>query len=380
MGGVDDLRKQLTAEGKAAAAACASLRTAAEAGAFEAARIAALLDTAERGEDALLALSDICRIVRSLPSVSTREPLAVLVGLPNVGKSSLVGALSSAAPEVNAYPFTTKRLTLGHLRSRGGLRLQIMDTPGVLARADTLRNAIEQLTFCALRELHPTVILYVIDPTGLGGRLSAVHEQLAVRAELRALHPATLWVDVLSKADVLHVAREGGDVGACGVAGARDEGPTWIDHGWANEGGDGDSPGDDVGYDDSFADGYDDEEATRGDDNEPARVRIVVESVAMDDAGGCAPSSDAAGAVAAQDAAAHSAAQSVLESAAALDEALAREEAGVRPPAYRVSVPTGEGIDELRAMLDGLIHAADERDALAHSPSISDGDRAVRAS
>jgi GTP1/Obg family GTP-binding protein len=37
-----------------------------------------------------------------------------LVGAPNVGKSSLVQALSSGQPEVCDYPFTTRSVKMGH--------------------------------------------------------------------------------------------------------------------------------------------------------------------------------------------------------------------------------------------------------------------------
>ncbi len=37
-----------------------------------------------------------------------------LVGAPNVGKSSLVAVLSSGAPEVCDYPFTTRSIKMGH--------------------------------------------------------------------------------------------------------------------------------------------------------------------------------------------------------------------------------------------------------------------------
>ena len=37
-----------------------------------------------------------------------------LVGAPNVGKSSLVQALSSGTPEVCDYPFTTRSVKMGH--------------------------------------------------------------------------------------------------------------------------------------------------------------------------------------------------------------------------------------------------------------------------
>jgi len=205
----DTLRKEITAAGKAACAQCPDLNGAAAATAFEAAQYDLLVEMLEAGEQVFQDLDDVGKLVRSLPSCSSSEPLAVLVGLPNVGKSSLVGALSSATPEVNAYPFTTKRLTLGHVDASMGRRLQVMDTPGILAREPIKRNAIEQLTFCALRELKPTAILYVLDPTGLGGKMSAAEEQLEVRRELREAFPEPLWIDVLSKSDVLEVAQRG---------------------------------------------------------------------------------------------------------------------------------------------------------------------------
>ena len=36
------------------------------------------------------------------------------MGAPNVGKSSLVQLLSSGAPEVCDYPFTTRSIAMGH--------------------------------------------------------------------------------------------------------------------------------------------------------------------------------------------------------------------------------------------------------------------------
>ena len=43
----------------------------------------------------------------------------VLVGAPNVGKSSLVQALSSGVPEICDYPFTTRTIHMGHFFVNG---------------------------------------------------------------------------------------------------------------------------------------------------------------------------------------------------------------------------------------------------------------------
>lgn len=72
-------------------------------------------------------------------------PTAALVGMPNVGKSSIVTAISSGSPEIKNYPFTTRAISMGHIllegRTKGRNRIQVTDTPGVMKRNDEERYA-----------------------------------------------------------------------------------------------------------------------------------------------------------------------------------------------------------------------------------------------
>ncbi|MFP4484140.1 MAG: Obg family GTPase CgtA, partial [Spirochaetaceae bacterium] len=57
-----------------------------------------------------------------------------LLGLPNAGKSSLLGALTAAHPQVADYPFTTKVPSLGVIR-RYYADLVLADIPGIIEGA-----------------------------------------------------------------------------------------------------------------------------------------------------------------------------------------------------------------------------------------------------
>lgn len=187
-------------------------------------------------------LIEFQKSLRGIPAVKLDTPAVVLVGCPNVGKSSIVRAVSSGTPEVNNYPFTTRGMTLGHVEvfwdNNGNAKdyvitptgnslntnpsmsnddnddslvkvgyafsqlCQVMDSPGLLARDDADRNEMEQLTLAAMKHL-PTAVMYVLDFSGQAGdKCSSVEDQLLLRKEIRSRFPRRPWIDVVSKVDL----------------------------------------------------------------------------------------------------------------------------------------------------------------------------------
>ncbi|KAL3819574.1 hypothetical protein ACJIZ3_005479 [Penstemon smallii] len=82
-----------------------------------------------------------------------------LVGMPNAGKSTLLGAISRAKPVVGHYAFTTLRPNLGNL-NYDDLSITIADIPGLIRGAHENRG----LGHAFLRHIERTKVLaYVVD-------------------------------------------------------------------------------------------------------------------------------------------------------------------------------------------------------------------------
>ncbi len=105
-------------------------------------------------------LEECRRIMKKYPSLKTKVNTIVIAGAPNVGKSTLLAALTGSKPQTATYPFTTQTLNLGY-DAEGN---QYVDTPGLLDRPLEKRNAIEKQAILALKHL-ATIIVFVIDPT-----------------------------------------------------------------------------------------------------------------------------------------------------------------------------------------------------------------------
>lgn len=129
-----------------------------------------------------------------------------LVGYPNVGKSTLIRAVSRAHPKVAAYPFTTLEphlgvVTLGDPRRGVGRSFVIADIPGLIPGASEGLG----LGLRFLRHLERTrVLLHLISLTEEPDR-SPIADYQVIKKELRAFKPEFLRfpeVVALTKADL----------------------------------------------------------------------------------------------------------------------------------------------------------------------------------
>lgn len=83
-----------------------------------------------------------------------------LVGMPNAGKSTLLGAMSRACPKIAPYPFTTVAPYVGRAEFVDGSAFTVADVPGLVEGA----HRGEGLGHEFLRHLQRTqVLLYVVD-------------------------------------------------------------------------------------------------------------------------------------------------------------------------------------------------------------------------
>ncbi len=147
----------------------------------------------------LLFLQDAKNKFRNLPAVDPKVPTLVIAGFPNVGKSKLVTVLSTAAPQIAPYPFTTKGIIVGHIED-DWRKFQVIDTPGLLDRSFDDRNDIEKQAVLALRYL-TDIMLFVIDPSETCGY--SMEKQLTLLESVRNGFTDVPVIVAESKSDIL---------------------------------------------------------------------------------------------------------------------------------------------------------------------------------
>lgn len=173
---------------------------------------ARLADVVEQVDDDLTGINAARNALRDLPEIDPDAPTIVVAGYPNVGKSSLVNAVTNARGETASYPFTTTGIGLGHFEGsdvvdpdradgsamRERVRYQIVDTPGLLDRPPAERNEIESQAVSALEHVADCVLV-LLDPSGEAG--FPLDSQLELRDDVAARFSDVPVFTVANKAD-----------------------------------------------------------------------------------------------------------------------------------------------------------------------------------
>lgn len=156
-----------------------------------------MISVLKRGSREFELVRDLWIKLRKLPSIDKKTPTIVIAGPPNVGKSSLVRAISTARVEVASYPFTTKDISVGHFL-KDNLRFQVIDTPGLLDRPMSERNPIERKSILCLKNASDLIVfLFDVSPE----KYYAIEKQISVYSEIKGLFNDKEVIPVINKID-----------------------------------------------------------------------------------------------------------------------------------------------------------------------------------
>jgi len=111
-----------------------------------------------------------------------------LVGLPSVGKSTIISMISASKPKIAAYHFTTLTPNLGVVKTKNNKSFVVADLPGLIKGASLGEGLGDQF----LKHIERTrVIAHVVDMGGFEGR-DPYEDYCLINDELKAFNPKLL--------------------------------------------------------------------------------------------------------------------------------------------------------------------------------------------
>jgi GTP-binding protein len=122
-----------------------------------------------------------------------------IIGLPNAGKSTLLGKVSAARPKISNYPFTTLVPNLGIVELDNFTRFVMADMPGLIEGAHTGKGLGDEF----LRHIERTrVLLHLVDVSPAAGddpvrALETVREEIRLYSAVLAERPTLVAANKL---------------------------------------------------------------------------------------------------------------------------------------------------------------------------------------
>lgn len=111
-----------------------------------------------------------------------------LVGMPSVGKSTILSKISASKPKIAAYPFTTLTPNLGVVKTIDNRSFVVADLPGLIKGASLGEGLGDRF----LKHVERTkIIVHVIDMSGIEGR-DPYDDYITINNELKAFNESLL--------------------------------------------------------------------------------------------------------------------------------------------------------------------------------------------
>lgn len=111
-----------------------------------------------------------------------------LVGLPSVGKSTIISKISASKPKIAAYHFTTLKPNLGVVRTKDSRSFVVADLPGLIKGASLGEGLGDKF----LKHIERTrVIAHIVDMSGIEGR-DPYDDFVTINEELRSFNAKLL--------------------------------------------------------------------------------------------------------------------------------------------------------------------------------------------